>query len=55
MKKTKAINTKGSSVNKGKGKITPQTPEVISEVISVVDDFENTGAKNIPWMKSRNP
>ena len=31
--------------NKGKGKITPQTPEVISEVVSLVDDFENTGAK----------
>ena len=45
MRKPKPKDKKGNSVNKGKGKITPQTPEVISEVVSLVDDLENTGAK----------
>ena len=45
VRKPKPKDKKGNSVNKGKGKITPQTPEVISEVVSLVDDLENTDAK----------
>ena len=45
VRKPKPKNKKGNSVNKGKDKITPQTPEVISEVVSLVDNLENTGAK----------
>ena len=41
VKRPKAKNTKVDSVNNDKEKITPETPEVIS----VVDDLENTSAK----------
>ena len=50
MRKPKPKNKKGNSVNKGKDKITPQKPEVISEVVNFVDDLENTGA-NIHTME----
>ena len=50
IKQPKRKNNKENSVNKGKNKITPQKPEVISEVVNFVDDLENTGA-NIHTME----